>query len=177
MASNNESAKPKKASRKKAWMENLETLITKQTASISSLTDKLSSYINDADPPLAKRPKPSEDSSQPDKSDPPSKSDSDDEFDKRYGHRFGSHINNDEETEHEDSGDENCEDDDNCEDENNNTEEESDGESIDEDLLNILEKNPNWSNSSSIRKFIEKTIDRPLPEDMLKTITDSYCPK
>ena len=169
--------KPKKA--KKAWMDNLESLITKQTASISSLTDKLSSYMsqsNTSDPPPAKRPKPSEDSSQPNKSDPP-KTDSDDEFDKRYGHLFGSHINNDEETEHEDSGDENCEDDDNCEDENNNTEEDSDGESIDEDLLNILEKNPNWSNSSSIRKFIEKTIDRPLPEDMLKTITDSYCPK
>ena len=68
-------AKPKKA--KKAWMDNLETLITKQTASISSLTDKLSTYMTQADtsdPPPAKRPKPSEDSSQPDKSDPPSKS-------------------------------------------------------------------------------------------------------
>ena len=56
-------------------------------------------------------------------------------------------------------------------------EEDSDGESIDADLLNILEKNPNWNNRSSIRKFIEKTIDRPLPEDMLKNISDSYCPK
>ena len=108
---------------------------------------------------------------------PSRKSDSDDEFDRHYGHLFGSHINNDEETEHEDSGDENCEDDDNCEDENNNTEDDSDEESIDEDLLNILEKNPNWNNSSSIRKFIEKSIDRPLPEDMLKSITDSFCPK
>ena len=63
--------KPKKA--KKAWMDNLETLITKQTTSISSLTEKLSTYMsqsNTSDPPPAKRPKPSEDSSQPNKSDP-----------------------------------------------------------------------------------------------------------
>ena len=171
--------KPKKATRKKAWMENLETLITKQTDSISSLTDKLSSYINDTsvDPPLAKRPKPSEDSSQPNKSDPPSTAE-DDEFDRRYGHLFGLNVNDDEESEQEDDSDDNCIDDDNDEDENNNIMEEgSDGESIDGDLLHILEKNPNWHNSSSIRKFIEKTIDRPLPDEMLKSISESYTPK
>ena len=178
MASKNES-KPKKATRKKAWMETLESLITKQTASISSLTEKLSSYINDSsDPPLAKRPKPSEDSSQPDKSDPPSKSDSDEEFDRRYGHLFGTNVNDDGSSEEEES-DDNVDDDIGTEDNNNNINLEvvSDGESIDEDLLEILDKNPNWQNSSSIRKFIEKTIDRPLPDDMLKNISETYCPK
>ena len=53
----------------------------------------------------------------------------------------------------------------------------SDGESIDGDLCQILEKNSNWSNSSSIRRFIENSIDRPIPEDMLKSISESYCPK
>ena len=47
---------------------------------------------------------------------------------------------------------------------------------MDDDLVEILDKFPNWGASASIRKFISTTIDRPLPEEMIKTLNEDYVP-
>ena len=47
---------------------------------------------------------------------------------------------------------------------------------MDDDLVQILDKVPNWDASNSIRKFISSTIDRPLPDEMIKTLNADYVP-
>ena len=73
------------------WMGNIQNLITTQTSSISNLTDQISAYMaqnQTSKPPPAKRSKPTVVPSQPQKTRPPCKPDSDDDFDKRFGHLF-----------------------------------------------------------------------------------------
>ena len=100
---------------------------------------------------------------------------SEDEFDKRFGHLFNTddteHSNSDpivnspEET-----------------DDNNNVvinaleDEDDDNESVDEDLVEVLEKVPNWETNVSIKKFIVKVVDRPLPKQMLEDLSKDYTP-
>ena len=87
----------------------------------------------------------------------------DDEFDYRFGHLFNT------EDYYEDS-------------ENNendylpNNDEDSDEESIDEVLVHILDKTPNWETTSGIKKFIINDIDRPLPKQFLTDLLDEYAP-
>ena len=120
-----------------------------------------------------KRPKPSGNPPQPPKKSRPScDSDSDDDFDKRFGHLFNHDVCDTTEQE-----DPDLEIDDNSQDVNNNYEEFSEGEeSVDEDLVEILKKVPNWCASSSIRKLMSNTIDRPLPEEMIKSLNEDYIP-
>ena len=131
-----------------------------------------------------KRHKPSGNHPQPSKKSRPScDPDSDDEFDKKFGHLFEHNVYES------DQDDQDLDIDDNSQDVNNNNyyqdvndntnnyENPSEGEeSVDEDLVEILKKVPNWGASSSIRRFITKIADRPLPEDMLKTLNEDYIP-
>ena len=120
----------------------------------------------------AKRPKPSGSNPQPHKKPRPScDTDSDDEFDQKYGHLFEHDVCEDE-PDH-DSEDPSS---DLFTDPNNNDIHSEGEESVDEDLVEVLNKVPNWGASSSIRKFISKTIDRPLPEEMIKTLNEDYIP-
>ena len=167
------------------WLGKIEALITQQTSSMSTLTEQLTHYFEDikgdsrddaSQPPPSKRPKPSAVPLQ--KSSPPCVSDSDDEFDKRYGHLYGS-VSDDDEREVQDKNTSNILAD--CfgesEDENNNMDDDSDGEeSIDNDLMELLDKTPNWDTSTSIRRFITNTIDHPLPEEVIKKINESFTP-
>ena len=145
------------------WLGKIEALIIKQTASMSTLTEKLTHIFEEesdnqddassSNPPPAKRPKPTAVPLQ--MSSPPCLSDSEDEFDRRFGHLFGADLDEDESEVHENNTDNLLK---NCfgesEDENNNLEEVSDGEeSIDNDLMQLLDKTPNWDTSSSIRKI------------------------
>ena len=122
----------------------------------------------------AKRPKPSGFNPQPQKKSRPSgHSDSDDEFDNRYGHLFADNVCDPKEDQDHDIEDSSPD----LSNDLNNNEVHSEGEeSVDEDLIEVLNKVPNWSASSSIRKFIAKTIDRPLPEEMIKTLNEDYIP-
>ena len=49
----------------------------------------------------------------------------------------------------------------------NALEDQDDNESVDEDLVEVLEKVPNWETNVSIKKLIVKIVDRPLPKQML----------
>ena len=99
--------------------------------------------------------------------------DSDDEFDARYGHLFDHNINNDaSDSEHPDPPDE-----------SRDHEQEgmdsvlSDGEeSVDEALVELVDKVPNWEPYSQLKKFISKTINHPMPEEVLKNITEEFVP-
>ena len=123
----------------------------------------------------AKRPKPSGSNPQPQKKPRPScDTDSEAEFDQRFGHLFEHDVcDNKDESDH-DTEDPSS---DLFNKDHNNNDTHSEGEeSVDEDLVEVLHKVPNWDASSSIRKFISKTIDRPLPEDMIKTLNEDYIP-
>ena len=91
--------------------------------------------------------------------------DSDVEFDRKYGHLFGSKPDDSASSSKTPPQGGNA-----------NTGEDDTDDSDDEDLLDILDKVPNWDTSSSIKKFITKSIDRPLPEEVLKQISDDFTP-
>ena len=117
-------------------------------------------------PPKARGPPVSED-------DDTAQYNSEDEFDKRFGHLFNTDdttnsdpiVNSPEET-----------------DDNNNMvinaleDQDDDNESVDEDLVEVLEKVPNWETNVSIKKFIVKIVDRPLPKQMLEDLSKDYTP-
>ena len=97
----------------------------------------------------------------------PPEEDSEDEFESRYGHLIGTHINGDDS----DPGEENQGKDDDNDNDNDSV------ASVDEDLVDLLEKVPNWDTSSSIKKFISNSIDRPLPDAVLKQLNEDFTPK
>ena len=120
-----------------------------------------------------------------------------DDFDTRFGHLIGLNVNDNEDDdeveddEDENNGDENNNDEDN--DDNDNDEEDEDddeaaaaaaatgqddlNESIDEDLVEILDSTPNWEPNTSLKKFITKTCDHALPDEILKKLNDDYVPQ
>ena len=97
----------------------------------------------------------------------------DDEFDRRFGHLFNNDVGN--ANTNEDNIDEN-----NNEEGINETnqvdDDDDDTGSVDEDLAEILDKVPNWETTSSIKKFIIKCVDRPLPKQMLEDLSKDYTP-
>ena len=156
----------------------IEALIASQTASLSSAISKqLSSFLSskDIDNPAPKRPMPIEEVPSPKKSTsrPRSEEDEDDEFDAKFSHLFSSGV---------------------CEprpplegsDDGDDMESagasgfyipDSDGEaSQDDDLVDVLDKVPNWDRVSSITNFIKNKVDVPLPEEMLKQLDEDYMP-
>ena len=156
----------------------IEALIASQTASLSSAISKqLSSFLSskDTDNPAPKRPMPIEEVPSPKKSTsrPRSEEDEDDEFDAKFSHLFSSGV---------------CERRPPLEESDYGNEidsagasgfyiADSDGEaSQDDDLVDILDKVPNWDTGSSITSFIKNKIDVPLPEEMLKQLNEDYMP-
>ena len=114
----------------------------------------------------------------------PRKDDSD-EFDARFGHLFEHGVCNSDEDNEEDNRTEEQEDvriedqeEVNDEDEQpRDRHEMSDGDgSEDDDLIRALEKEPNWTVGSKIKKFIEDVIDNPLPEEVQKQLDDEFVP-
>ena len=94
------------------------------------------------------------------------------DFDKRFGHLFQNGIFDteegteepvDKEVVYEDTGDQ-------------DKDMSGDEGSVDEDLALILDKYPNWELGSSLQKFIDGCIDRPLTEEILKEINDEFVP-
>ena len=145
-------------------------LLEKQTASLSSvISQQLSKIVEPGEPigdPPSKKHKSSEESPIPlsDTIDHPQSSDNLDDFDERYGHLIGAHINDTDSpppTEKESLGSEPADSED----------------STDEDLVDVSDKVPNWDTSSSIKKFITNSIDRPLPDEVLKQLNEDYMPK
>ena len=95
--------------------------------------------------------------------------DSDDEFDRKYGHLFGTTDDNNNDTEPHQSNDD--ADDDDADDDGNKSD-----DSVDEDLIDIVDSVPNWDTSSSLKKFIIKNCDRPLSDEVLKQINEDFTP-
>ena len=138
---------------------------------------------NDQQYPPSKIPKTDNGSLPPKAHGPPSHNEDDDEFDRRFGHLSNSNLDdndNEENNDGNDIGNDNDNDDDENigTDDNNNVVEEDhdDSESIDGDLVEILEKVPNWETSPSIKNFIIKCVDRPLPKQMLEDLSKDYTP-
>ena len=140
----------------------LEQLLEKQTASLSSA---LATQIKDIlrpdetqDPP-PKRPRPDEGSlpRSPTRSHPPL-DDSVDDFDKKFGHLIGLSVNDSPPGDDASEGGY------------------SSDASVDDDLVVVLDKVPNWDTGSSIRSFIKNTIDNPLPDEMIKQLNEDYVP-
>ena len=82
--------------------------------------------------------------------------DSDDEFDARYGHLFGHNINNEaSDSEHHDPPDESRD----HEQEGLDSVHQSDGEeSVDEALVELVDKVPNWEPYSQLNKFTSENF-------------------
>ena len=164
----------------------IKTLLEQQTNSLKSI-------INDA---LAKKdptpqPKKRLKSSSTTPKQIPSH-DPEDDFDTRFGHLIGLNVNDNEDgDEGENDEDENNNEEENYNDDDNEEEEEVDSEaafaatvgqddlneSIDEDLVEILDSTPNWEPNTSLKKFITKTCDHALPDEILKKLNDEYVPQ
>ena len=165
----------------------LKTLLEHQTKSLKSIiNDALVSKDPTSQPKKHLKASTSK-QKVPDKQNPPIGSD--DDFDTRFGHLIGLNVNdNDDEVEVEDDEDE-----DNDNDENNDDNDEDEdydetaaaatigqddlNESIDEDLVEILDSTPNWEPNTSLKKFITKTCDHALPDEILKKLNDDYVPQ
>ena len=96
-----------------------------------------------------------------------------DEFDRRFGHLFNQELGNS-------NPDEEIIDENNNEEvlnvANQDEDDDDDTGSVDEDLAEILDKVPNWETTSSIKKFIIKCVDKPLPKQMLEDLSKDYTP-
>ena len=160
-----------------AW---LDTFMQKQTDCMSAVLEKHLSKIGQPEvpqpvvpqPPPKKKVKPNRGSQPPESPDShPRDDDDDDDFDRRFGHLIGHGSDMDEDGYNSEDGDK---DEDQRQEDND---EDDDTHSVDDDLLVILDKVPNWDTGSSIRKFITDYADIPLPEDMLKKLNEDYIPK
>ena len=162
------------------FLEKLLNFTPHQSASLSSFFTNLGvSSSNESSVPPAKRQKTQGGATAPHPSPNPSRVndyDPDDDFDARFGHLIGSNVNNDDpaQSDHSEPLDNPLDD----------TLEQagldsvmSDGEeSVDEALVEITDKIPNWDPYSQLKKFISKTIDRQLPEQMLNHLNDEFVP-
>ena len=87
--------------------------------------------------------------------------DSEDEFDRKYGHLIGSSSEDNSKPKATSTS---------------NDPNDSEG-SVDDDLVDISDHVPNWDTSSSLKKFIKGNIDRPLSEEVLKQINEDFTPE
>ena len=170
-----------------SWFTNFMKQIAGTDGSVEASSDS-SKRPNDEQGPPPKIAKTSKDPLPPKAHGPPSHNEEDDEFDRRFGHLFNSNLddNNNNDDDYDNSKDNDHDNDhyndhDNVSinaDDNNNVvvEDNDDSESIDGDLVDILEKVPNWETSPSIKKFIIKCVDRPLPKQMLEDLSKEYTP-
>ena len=100
--------------------------------------------------------------------------DSLDDFDRKYGHLVGLGVNGDEEP-YDANSESFVSDHDNN---NNDVAVEKVAEdlnvSIDGDLVDLRSQISNWDLSPSLRKFISGNVDKPLPEEIIKQLTDDF---
>ena len=165
----------------------IKSLLEEQTNSLKSIINDALSVNNSTDQP-SKRLKSNPTPKQKVLKQRKPAHESDDDFDTRFGHLIGLNVNHD----NEDDDDEDNDNDDNDNDDDHYDEEEDDdeaataaadtdhddlNESIDEDLVEILDKTPNWEPNTSLKKFITKTCDHALPEEILKKLNDDYVPQ
>lgn len=158
----------------KAAPSDLPPWVGQLTASLSDvLTQQLASILKPAeplDPPLKKAkasgggPSPPSDTS----SLPPADND-DDDFDRRFGHLIGLDVNDEPPLDGASDGD-------HLRGSHRILGDSSDEDSVDDDLVQVLNQVPNWDTGSSIRNFISNNIDRPLPDDMIKQLNEDYVP-
>ena len=175
----------------------IETLLDRHTERIASyFINYGASSSNEPSVPPAKRQKTQRGAPLPHIPPKPPRDhyDSDDEFDDRFCYLIGPNVNNDgtnvindgtnvtndSDSEHsetqERSLDENIEQA-GLDSVRNFSQVQSDGEeSVDDALVEITDKIPNWEPYSQLKKFIAKCIDRPLPEEMLKHLSDEFVP-
>ena len=152
------------------WME---AFLERQTDTITQVLDKhLSRFGQHESPPSPPKKKSKSDSKDSMPQDSPNSHprdpDDDDDFDRRFGHLIGVGSQVDDENNgylFEDAPKDYNQDDD------------DDSHSVDEDLLLIQDKVPNWDTSSSIRKFVCDSADVPLPDEMIKKLNSDYVPK
>ena len=167
-----------------AWME---AFMLKQSETLSNVLERHLSSIGGRDVPLSppRKKTKSRKGSMPPTSPKshPRDSDDDDEFDRRYGHLIGLNVEDedcDEERYEEYEGFEEHEENDNHDvgrkEKDMEQDDIDDTASVDEDLLVILDKVPNWDTGSSITKFIKDCSDRSLPDDMLKKLNEDFVP-
>ena len=149
--------------------DNSETMakMTKQNEKMASIIEQNEKEKPEEDEePPSKKVKTSDALPQDETQSYPPEEESEDEFETRYGHLIGSHINANENPESP------------CEENQGKEDYENDSDaSVDEDLVDLLDKVPNWDTSSSIKKFIKNSIDRPLPDAVLKQLNEDFTPK
>ena len=146
-----------------AW---LDVFIQKQTETLNNVLEKHLGQPAAHGSPPKKKAKSEAASSMPPGSPTshPQDSDEDDEFERRFGHLIGNGSDMEDSHSATDHG-------------SGQLDDNEDAASVDEDLLVILDKVPNWDTGSSIRKFIKDNADLPLPDAMLKTLNDDFVPK
>ena len=177
MQSKNSKEKPEKSHSEKPpkW---LKTLLDHQTESLKSvINDALSTHNKSNPSPKRSKVQNTSKSKIPKKQ---SSSQDDDDFDQRFGHLIGPNVNNNDNEDDEGENDESDSqiDEDHSESEHSIVDEEDDlNDSFDKDLVEILDKVPNWDPTTSLKKFISKTYDHALPEEIIKNINDEYVPK
>ena len=168
----------------------LEVLLQRQTESITSVIDRHLSSIHGPDqpksPPKKKTKKSGIAAPPPIPDSHPHDSDSDDDFERRFGHLIGTGSDADvtrdgrhredspedyQEEDHEDSQDK-----DHHREDRESGNISDDNASVDDDLVKVLQKVPNWDTSSSITKFIMESADAPLPDVFLKDLDEEHVP-
>ena len=169
----------------------LAAMIKLQTDSLTAVIDKHLSSVHGPDQPNSppkKRTRKSVTAVPPSISDShPHESDSDDDFEKRFGHLIGTGDDADVSRDgrhREDDAPEDCHEDDleysgdkvRHSDEHQSGDLSDDNASIDVDIVKVLQKVPNWDTSSSITKFITDSADTPLPDEYLKNLDDEHVP-
>ena len=153
----------------------LEPLLDRQTKLMIDLfsqkmskCDQINSSSSSSENPSHKKRKVDDEDSVLESPQAQDEEDSDDEFDRKYGHLFGTTDDNNNDTDPHQSNDDA---DDDADDDGNKSD-----DSVDEDLIDIVDSVPNWDTSSSLKKFIIKNCDRPLSDEVLKQINEDFTP-
>ena len=158
-----------------------EALITSQT----QLTKQLATLFNPCEPGDAAEKTRSKGSiAKPKKSSLPHDPE-DDEFDQRFGHLFTDSVEGHDDQEYEQDEEQDEEPEGEQDDEQVRDHKGDQGEVVkdmsidseDDDLIQVLDKTPNWKLGTRLHDFIAGCIDRPLPDDVHKNIADEYVPE
>ena len=177
--------KPEKSHNEKPpkW---LKSLLDHQTESLKSVINDALNTSNKSPNPSPKRRKVHSNTSKSKSSKPKKSHDDEDDFDQRFGHLIGPNVNNDKDDNNNDKDDDyegeieefsdSQIDEDHSESEHSMVEEDL-NDSFDKDLVEILDKVPNWDPTSSLKKFISKTCDHALPEYLLKRSMMNMFPR
>ena len=176
----------------------LAPMLQRQTENLSSMLDRHLSRLQTNEPvspgpppasaPGKKTKKQKHIEPPPSPSSHPQEPDSDDDFDRRFGHLIGDGTNDDDGRHREEEYFEEESQEDIQEDRHEKPKkkrssgdvdsDDSEGNaSVDDGIVQILKKVPNFDTSSSISKFLMDSANDPLPDEFLKDLNDEYVPK